>query len=253
MLSLVALAVIAPADFHGFTQTDFKVEGIACRLVEPKEAADGKPWILRARFWGHEPQTDIALLEQGWHVGYCEVGGLFGAPESMKRWDAFYDHVTSVNGLSKRFAIEAMSRGGLPAVLYALHQPKRVFALYLDAPVLDVKSWPGGFGVSDQRAAEWAQCKKVWGIEDPAEFKGSPLDRAAEFAKLNIMTIIVAGDADRVVPIDENSRPFVKQIDPKKRNIFLIEKPGVGHHPHSLKNPSPMVTIIVDTWKLINQ
>ena len=34
--------------------------------------ADGKPWVWRARFFGHEPQFDIAMLK-GYHVVYCDV------------------------------------------------------------------------------------------------------------------------------------------------------------------------------------
>ena len=33
------------------------------RIVAPKKAADGKPWVWRARFWRHEPQFDLAMLE----------------------------------------------------------------------------------------------------------------------------------------------------------------------------------------------
>ena len=32
------------------------------KLQIPKKVAKGNPWVIRARFWGHEPQTDIALI-----------------------------------------------------------------------------------------------------------------------------------------------------------------------------------------------
>ena len=66
--------------FHGYEQVDFKLGEVACKVVIPKKIADGKPWVLRARFWGHQPQFDIAMLERGYHVAYCDVGNLFGSP-----------------------------------------------------------------------------------------------------------------------------------------------------------------------------
>ena len=33
--------------------------------------------MWRARFWGHEPQTDIDLLEKGFHIVYCDVADLY--------------------------------------------------------------------------------------------------------------------------------------------------------------------------------
>ena len=51
--------------FHGFDQYNFPLHGIACRVVVPQKIADGKPWVWRARFFGHEPQFDIAMLKRG--------------------------------------------------------------------------------------------------------------------------------------------------------------------------------------------
>ena len=33
-------------------------------VVKPYAVASGRPWVWRARFWGHEPQTDLAMLER---------------------------------------------------------------------------------------------------------------------------------------------------------------------------------------------
>jgi len=58
------------SNFYGFDCADFKFENRDCKIVKPRTAGKGKPWIWRARFWGHEPQTDIALLERGFYVVY---------------------------------------------------------------------------------------------------------------------------------------------------------------------------------------
>ena len=49
-------------DWQGFNRYDFTVDGRRCWVVTPKSAAEGQPWIWRARFFGHEPQADVALL-----------------------------------------------------------------------------------------------------------------------------------------------------------------------------------------------
>jgi len=48
-------------EWHGFTRHDFRLDGRGCILVLPKKPAAGRSWIWRARFFGHQPQADIAL------------------------------------------------------------------------------------------------------------------------------------------------------------------------------------------------
>jgi hypothetical protein len=59
------------SEWQGFDRYDFSVDGRKCWVVAPKVAAEGKPWIWRARFFRHEPQADIALLGEGFHLAYC--------------------------------------------------------------------------------------------------------------------------------------------------------------------------------------
>ena len=80
------------SEWNGYPAHDFKLpgDGANCIVVSPKKAAEGRPWIWRARFWGHQPALDLLLLEKGFHLTYCDVAGLFGAPAAVKRWDAFH-------------------------------------------------------------------------------------------------------------------------------------------------------------------
>ena len=81
--------------------------------------------------------------------------------------------------------------------------------------------------------------------EQAVSFVSSPLQKAELIAKLNIPILHVVGDADEVVPVDENTNPFEAAINKAGGNITVIHKPGVGHHPHSLANPSPIVDFIL--------
>jgi len=68
--------------------------------------------VWRARFFGHEPQTDLALLEKGFHLVYMDVADLFGSPVAVNHWNAFYNYLTGHHGFNRRAALEGMSRGG---------------------------------------------------------------------------------------------------------------------------------------------
>lgn len=242
-----------PFNFHGFEGYDFETDGVACKLVRPRHAAPGRPWVLRARFWGHEPQTDIALLEQGFHVAYCDVADLYGAPAALKRWDAFYRKMRRL-GLSRRVVLEGMSRGGLPVYNWAARHPRRVACIYADAPVLDIKSWPLGHGASTRSEADAKALLRAYGFADEAQalaWEGNPLDLAGRIAKAGIPCLHVVGDADKVVPVAENTARFETEMQRQGGTLRVIHKPGVDHHPHSLSDPSPIVRFILRATGLL--
>ena len=56
------------SNWKGFERFDFELNGRKCIVVKPKSPAQGNPWILRARFFGHQPQADLALLEKGFYL-----------------------------------------------------------------------------------------------------------------------------------------------------------------------------------------
>ena len=235
------------SSFHGFDQYDFKFQGNACKVVVPKTVADGKPWVWRARFWGHEPQFDIAMLERGYHVVYCHVGNLFGNATAVKRWDAFYDYLRFEHLFADRVVLEGMSRGGLIVYNWAAANPEKVAAIYADAPVMDFKSWPGGKGTGKGVAAAWRVCLKAYGLTEAEAlaYQGNPLDNLTPLAKAGIPIIHVVGDTDDIVPVAENTAIAQARYQ-KLGGVFeVIHKPDVGHHPHSLKDPQPIVDFVL--------
>ena len=235
------------SDWNGFEKLDFEVAGHAGLLVKPTTPAEGKPWIWRTEFFGHEPQGDIALLGKGWHVAYFKVSDMYGAPASIELMDKFHAHVTKEFGLSKRAVLEGFSRGGLYAVNFAAAHPDQTAALYLDAPVLDIRSWPGGKGTGAGSAQCWAQALQIYGLtEDTArDFKGNPLDQLEPLAKAGIPILSVVGDADKTVPLAENTAILKQRYEALGGKIEVIVKPGVDHHPHSLKDPKPIVDFLL--------
>ena len=228
-------------DFHGFDRYDFSRDGVACKVVVPKVAAPGKPWIWRARFFGHEPQLDKALLGEGYHVVYCDVASLFGGPAAVARWDSFYKFLVEEKGFHRKPALEGMSRGGLIIYNWAKKNPDKVSCIYADAPVCDIKSWPRG------NAHLWGQCMRAYGLKDEADvhaFEGSPIDGLGALADAKVPLIHVVGDADVVVPVKDNTAVLEERYKALGGEIEVIHKPGVGHHPHSLKDPTRLLKFI---------
>lgn len=234
--------------YHGYRCVEFTFEGRTARIVAPTAPAAGHPWLWRARFWGHEPQAELALLARGFHLVFIDTEELFGNAENIAIWDRFYRMLTG-GGLAPRAAHIGFSRGGLYVYLWALSYPERVACVYADAPALDFRSWPGGrIGKGGNSPLMWERFKKEFGFrsdEEAVAWRGSPLDRAEEIAAGGYPMLHVCGDADAVVPIGENTDPFEARVLAAGGRITVIRKPGVGHHPHSLADPTPIVDFIV--------
>ena len=99
--------------FEGWNTKEFEFQGHEAKIVFPNQKVDGNYWIWRALFWGHEPQLDKALLENGFHVVYVDVAGLFGNKEAVALWDDFYQYLIKEYNLNSKAVLEGMSRGGL--------------------------------------------------------------------------------------------------------------------------------------------
>ena len=146
-------------NFKGYVSIDFKLRGRDCKVVKPKFTALGKPWIWRARFWAHEPQTDIALLERGYHLVYCDVAELMGNSEALSIWGEFYNLLTNA-GLSKKSVMEGMSRGAMYSFCWAAANPDKVSCIYVDNPLLDCRYLADRNGDLDEMTENFIQARK---------------------------------------------------------------------------------------------
>jgi pimeloyl-ACP methyl ester carboxylesterase/lysophospholipase L1-like esterase len=243
--------MIAPkgSQWNGYERVDFLLNGRAVLLVKPKVVGKGSPWIWRTEFFGHEPQGDLGLLEKGFHVAYIDMQNLYGGPQAMKIMDGCFLTLRDDWGLSGKVVLEGFSRGGLYAFNWAAHRPGNVAALYVDAPVCDFKSWPGGKGAGPGSAPDWERCLKAYGLTEAEAlvYPKNPVDQLEPLAKAGIPILAVIGDADEVVPVSENIDLVEKRYRALGGLIEVIRKPGGKHHPHSLKDPTPIVDFLVKT------
>ena len=94
-------------------------------------------------------------------------------------------------------------------------------------------------------------CLKAYGLTDAEAlaYKLNPVDNLAPLAKSGIPLLSVCGDADEVVPIEENTRLVEERYKKLGGSITVIAKPGVKHHPHSLVDPAPIVNFVLEHAK----
>ena len=236
-------------EFSNYKIEEFTFQGHEAKVVFPTQPNKGRNWIWRARFWAHQPQLDRALLEKGFHLVHVDVTDLFGGPEAVQLWNDFYEHCKKKFKLNQKVVLEGMSRGGLIIYNWAAQNTDKVACIYADAPVCDIKSWPAGLYKGKGSKSRWELCKKAYGLtsdKDVKDFKaGGAIYNAPIVAKAKIPVIHVCGLADQIVPYEENTAIIEKLFQKEGGMIKIIKKEAVGHHPHCLKDPTPIVDFIL--------
>jgi pimeloyl-ACP methyl ester carboxylesterase/lysophospholipase L1-like esterase len=234
--------------WNGFDRYDFEMDQKRVLVVAPEEPAPGNPWVWHGEFFGHKPEPDIALLKEGFHVVYLSVPDMLGSPTAVVHWNTLYDELTGKYGFAKKAALVGLSRGGLYCYNWAIANPGKVACIYADAPVCDFKSWPGGLGAGEGSPRDWALVLSEYGFANEGEalaYEGNPVDRLEPLAKAGVPLLHVFGDADKVVPWEENTGRVAERYRALGGSISLIRKRGVGHHPHGLTDPTPIVEFIL--------
>ena len=124
-------------------------------------------------------------------------------------WDAWYAFLTEKHGLSKKPNFIGMSKGGYNAFAWAVANPDKVSCIYADNPAISRDS----------------------------------LMKLGELAKNDVPLLHVCGSVD---PILGNHTLEIESIYQQLGGrISVMIKEGVAHHPHSLRDPTPIADFIV--------
>jgi alpha-beta hydrolase superfamily lysophospholipase len=75
-------------------------------------------------------------------------------------------------------------------------------------------------------------------------FGGHPVENLPEYFSLKIPTLLVAGDADEVVPYEANSKKMIDYCEAEGIPLTYFVKPECLHHPHSLEDVSPIIKFV---------
>lgn len=226
---------------------DSLLNGVRMRIITPEKPLPGKPWILE-RGVGEPVQVARALLERGVYFVGMDADD-FGSSQAIARWNALYDELTTKRGFSKKVVLEGYSRSGLGVYNWAAENPSRVACIYVDAPVLNMWSWPAGKGKGKYWPEGWQELQRLYGFKSEAEalaYDKNPVDKSHILAQANVPIIHVCGEKDEVVPYEENTGLFKQRYEKAGgRNMTIIIKGGMGHWTHGLKDPTPVVDFIM--------
>lgn len=231
----------AKGEYSNHVKLEFQVEGREAALVIPENPAPGNPWIWRPAFLGAFPSVDEALLQKGWYLAYYDVTHLYGSPRSVRTSKSFYNAMVDA-GLAEKVVVEGFSRGGYFAFAWADAYPETVAAIYADAPVCDITSWPGR-----ESGQLWNDFLEEWGVKDEevdSDFRGNAIQHLPRIAEAGIPVMTVCGAVDRTVPYDQNMKKVRKAYQDMGGVIEQILKPDCDHHPHSLEDPEPVVDFL---------
>lgn len=231
-----------------FEKHEFVVEGQVVTIIYPMQPLEGMHWAWKGEFLNAFPQTEVALLHQGIHIVHMAYPDQFGSPSAVEKWYRLYELLTDKRGFSTRPALIGLSRGGLYCYQWAIANPEKVSCIYGDAPVCDMRSWPGGKGKGVGSPADWQKVMSVFGFsseDDAMRYQGNPIDNLRALADHKVPILHVYGDADDVVPWEENTGLLADRYRNMGGHIELICKPGCGHHPHGLSEPAPIVDFIM--------
>ena len=175
------------------------------------------------------------------------VPDMLGCPKAVAHWNAYYRELTEKYGLAKKAALVGLSRGGLYCYNWACANPDKVACIYADAAVCDFKSWPGGKSKGKGSPGDWQLVIQCYGFANEAEalaYDKNPVDNLRPLAEAHVPLLHIYGDADDVVPWEENTGIVAERYKQLGGHITLIAKPGIGHHPHGLDDPTPIVEFI---------
>ena len=104
---------------------------------------------------------------------------------------------------------------------------------------------PKKLGTGKGSEAEWKRLLAAYEFKNDEEGIGDKLDPVgalAPLAKTKTPQLLVYGDKDTVVPYVENSEVVYDRYKALGGPVERIVKPGQDHHPHGLKDVTPVVT-----------
>jgi len=244
----LAAPVVQHTFWNGYPEDTFVQEGPHYLIVLPNSLTPDRPCIWRPEFFGAYDQADQTLLAKGYPIAYMDMNNIFGSPPAMELMDKYYDYLIANYPLAAKTTLFGFSRGALYSVNWTARHPDRVACLYLDAPVCDIKSWPGGRGKGNGSPADWERLKVFYGFtndQEALDYQHNPVDNLKPLAAAKIPILSVCGDADTTVPYLENTAILKTRYEALGGSMQVIVKPCCDHHPDSLIDPKPIVDFVL--------
>lgn len=234
--------------WNGFDGVSFTFEGNYAHVIKPNCKPNGK-WALKTEYVDAFPNTEIELLNRGWHIAYNKNDNRWAENSDLLRKGNFIKYVSEHFSLDKKCTMIGMSCGGLYAVKTTALFPELVSMLYLDAPVLNLLSCPCTMGNAKEDL--YPEYYEITGRtkSQMLSYRDHPIDKMDILLKHDIPVLLVCGDSDTTVPYIENGKVLKDYYESHGGKIKTFLKKDCGHHPHGLENYKLAVDIIEEFTK----
>jgi len=231
-------------EWYGFKRLDFEFEGRKAILVCPDKPCEGKKWLYKTEYFEAFPLFEIEMLKRGYYVAHISNISRLCPEEDTDMRPRFCEFLKTEFSLNEKCLPVGMSCGGMQAVYFAAEYPKYVAALYIDAPVLNLLSWPLGLG--DSKCPSPEEFKRDIGVSvaEMLNYRNHPIDCKEELLKSGIPIFMVCGDSDITVPYNENGKILSYYFRENNGNLTEIVKAGCDHHPHGLTDYTPLFDFV---------
>lgn len=216
-----------------YRQIEFEFEGRQAILVIP-EKPNGK-WLLKTEYFAAFPALEEEMVKRGYHLAYLKNKNRWGIHEDLDAKYRFRHFLMEHDGLSPRCIPIGMSCGGLHAIKQAGRHPDMVSVIYADAPVVNILSCPFGLGAkSEINESARQEALDALGITftQLLSYRDHPLDYLDRLTHARIPLALVCGDADRIVPYEENGALVKAAYEKTDLPFYFLLKSGCDHHPH---------------------
>ena len=226
--------------WNGLKLERFTFEGRDALIVFPEEGTANGRLVLKSEYWDAFPATEIALVKLGFHLCFIKNVNRWGTEDVIDMQARFVRFVAEMYGLQQKVVPVGMSCGGLIATKFAAKYPELVSCLYIDAPLLDLRT--DGYQPS---VDEMLKVLNMDSLECLDDYHEMPLDRIPALIENKIPIVMVVGGADVIVPLEKNGALLENAYREAGVEIQVHCKPECGHHPHGLEDCQPILDFIM--------
>ena len=206
----------------------FDVAGHSALLYAAPKPAEGKPWLWFAPTIGG---LSLALrrvyfeglLKAGVSIAGYDLGEVRGGPPSSALFTQFYEAMVK-RGYNEKPILLGQSRGGLMMLGWGFRNPEKVRGFVGVYPVCNLSTW--GMKNKEVTLADYAVSEEE--IRKNMS-RYNPLDNLQPLLDHKVQMFIVHGDADKAVPIEENTKILEERYKAGGGQITVKVIPGHGH------------------------
>lgn len=225
----------------------FGFEGREAIVVFPHDDNRTGKWMLKTEYFGAFQEFELELVKRGFHLAYLGNLNRWGIDEDQDAKLRFRDFLMKEFGLEPKCVPVGMSCGGLHAIKLAARHPEMVSVMYLDAPVVNLLSYPFRFGGNQppqQEVVEEALSALSLTMAQMQAYREHPLDKIPDLIAARIPMLLVWGEADEVVAWEENTMLLLDAYRKTDVPILCMGMPGRGHHPHGPSDMSAAIAFV---------